>query len=123
MLPVAIMSEGVVMRLMVPTPAVDFWFTGVPDFTANTISIRVGSSDQGRTAVTWPTLMPPNSTAAPGASPPAYRRCVVYGTCPRTVCVVCMKYAAEPRISRLAMTNTPTFASVVMSWTPANRKL
>jgi hypothetical protein len=47
------MSEGVFMRLIVPTPAVDFWFTGVPDFTANTISIRVGF-DQGRTAVTGP---------------------------------------------------------------------
>src|ERR1035438_6980004 len=62
--------------------------------------------------------MPPNSTAAPGASPPAYRRCVMYGTCPRTVWVLCIKYAAEPRISRLAITNTPTFASVVISWTP-----
>src|SRR6185369_10114724 len=95
LLPVVIISAGVAMMLTVPTRAVDFWFKGVPDFTANKMSIRVGSSDQGRTALTWPTFMPPKSTAAPGARPPALRKWVLYVTCARTVCVVHTKYVAE----------------------------
>jgi hypothetical protein len=71
LLPVEIMSTGLLITLTDPARAVEFWLIGVPVFTLKSISIWVGSLVAGRTAVTWPTLIPPNSTAAPGERPPA----------------------------------------------------
>ncbi len=62
------------MRVMEPSFATDFELTGVPCFTSKSISIRVGSDGSELTAVTLPTLIPPNGTSVPGANPPAYLR-------------------------------------------------
>ena len=65
-------TTGALIRLTDPSFANDFAFTGVPFLTSRSISIRVGSALSGRTAVTLPTVMPPNRTSVPGANPPAY---------------------------------------------------
>src|SRR5271166_554455 len=70
--PVVMDTTGLLIRLTEPSFANDFAFTGVPFLTSNWISIRVGSVGSGRTTVTLPTVMPPNRTSVPGASPPAY---------------------------------------------------
>jgi hypothetical protein len=62
---------GLLMRVTLPTRAVDSSFTGVPSFTANLISIRVGSAADGRTDATCPTRMPAKNTGVPSAMPPA----------------------------------------------------
>ena len=71
LLPVVIDSEAPLMTLVKPSLATDFSFSGVFCLTASRISIFVASDAQGRTPVTFPTLIPPKSTEAPGSSPPA----------------------------------------------------
>jgi hypothetical protein len=56
------------MTVTVPTVAVDFWFRGVPDFTANRISIRVAAFRQ---AVRWKML--PDDPCAGVDLPPVKR--------------------------------------------------
>ena len=74
--PMLMEMAGLVMIVTDPSFATELAFTGVPCLMSNRISIRVGSCGSGRTAVTVPTLMPPNRTSAPGSNPPAYRRYV-----------------------------------------------
>jgi hypothetical protein len=57
--PVVIDRAALFITLTKPSLATDFSFSGVFFWTSRRISILVGSTDQGRTAVTLPTFMPP----------------------------------------------------------------
>ena len=72
--PVLMASAGLLIRLTLPISAMHFAFRGVPCFTSNAISILVGSARSGRTELTLPTVIPPNSTGVPGSIPDAFRR-------------------------------------------------
>ena len=107
------------MRLRVPTRAVDFWFKGVPD------CHRKHDLDSGGIFGPWPHsghLADLNATEQHGRS-----RCETAGITQvrgvRHLAAHGLRSAdeirrREPRISALAITNTPTFASVVIFGPP-----